>query len=156
MLFALSAAQRLARTAALRFVRRSHALSELYAKESDDPEVSGYGFELTFRLAMEPGEVADANAEPPTWALNFLQNLARYVFQSGNVWEPVYGLSGVALERNRDEWMLRVRRMGSRPCKQPGRPIARFRPNPPGKCLVGRSAALRRLLIAGLSTAHRA
>jgi hypothetical protein len=64
----------------------TYGFSELYAKESDDPEVSGYGFELTFRLALEPGEVAaDANAEPPAWALNFLQNLARYVFQSGNV-----------------------------------------------------------------------
>lgn len=64
----------------------TYGFSELYAKESDDPEVSGYGFELTFRLAMEPGEVAaGANAEPPAWALNFLQNLARYVFQSGNV-----------------------------------------------------------------------
>ncbi|KQO16996.1 suppressor of fused domain protein [Acidovorax sp. Leaf78] len=63
----------------------TYGFSELYAKESDDPEVSGYGFELTFRLAMEPSELSDANAEPPTWALNFLQNLARYVFQSGNV-----------------------------------------------------------------------
>ncbi len=66
----------------------TYGFSELYAKESDDPEVSGYGFELTFRLAIEPGpvaEAADADAEPPTWALNFLQNLARYVFQSGNV-----------------------------------------------------------------------
>lgn len=66
----------------------TYGFSELYAKESDDPEVSGYGFELTFRLAIEPGsaaEATDADAEPPVWALNFLQNLARYVFQSGNV-----------------------------------------------------------------------
>ena len=49
-----------------------------------------------------------------------------------------------------------MRRMGSCPCKQPGRPIARLRPNPSGKRLVGRSAALRRWWIAGLSTAHRA
>ncbi len=70
--------------------------------------------------------------------------------------KPDFGLSGVALKRNRDEWMLRMRRMGSCPCKQPGRPIARFRPNPSGKCLAGRSAALRRLRIAWLSTAHRA
>ena len=60
------------------------------------------------------------------------------------------------MECNRDEWMLRVRRMGSCPCKQPGRPIARFHSNPSGKCLAGRCAALRRLLIAELSTAHRA
>ena len=52
--------------------------------------------------------------------------------------------------------MLRMRRMGSCPCKQPGRPIARFHSNPSGKCLAGRSAALHRLWIAGLSTAHRA
>ncbi len=44
--------------------------------------------------------------------------------------ENVFTISqGIALERNRDEWMLRVRRMGSCPCKQPGRPIARFRSN---------------------------
>ena len=60
------------------------------------------------------------------------------------------------MERNRDEWMLRMRRMGLCPCKQPRRPIARFRPNPSGKCFAGRSAALRRLRIAELSTAHRA
>src|SRR3989338_520803 len=44
--------------------------------------------------------------------------------------------------------MRRMRRMGSCPCKQPGRPIARFHSNPAGKCLAGRSAALRRLPIA--------
>ncbi len=62
--------------------------------------------------------------------------------------EPVQGLFEAALGRNRDEWMLRMHRMGSCPCKQPGRPIARFRPNPSGKYLAGRSAALRRLPIA--------
>ena len=56
--------------------------------------------------------------------------------------------SGIALECNRDEWMLRMRRMGSCPCKRPGRPITRFHSNPSGKCLFGRSAALRRLPIA--------
>ena len=61
----------------------TYGFSELYDKQSDDPEVSGYGFELTFRLCIhEPAE------EPPAWALNFLQNLARYVFQSGNVFRP--------------------------------------------------------------------
>src|SRR3989344_5870818 len=44
--------------------------------------------------------------------------------------------------------MLRMRRMGSCPCKQPGRPIARFHSDPSGKCLAGRSTALRRLPIA--------
>ena len=62
----------------------------------------------------------------------------------------------IALECNRDEWKLRLRSMGSCPCKQPGRPIARFHANPAGKCLAGRSAALRRLPIAKLLAAHRA
>lgn len=57
-------------------------LSELYAKESEDAAVSGYGFELTFRLAAPADEM-----EPPNWAMNLLQNLARYVFKTGNVFE---------------------------------------------------------------------
>ncbi len=60
----------------------TYGFSELYEKETDDPEVSGYGFELTFRLARRPSDV-----EPPSWVLSFLQNLARYVFSSGNVFE---------------------------------------------------------------------
>ncbi|UQZ33394.1 branched-chain alpha-keto acid dehydrogenase subunit E2 [Paenibacillus sp. PK3_47] len=54
--------------------------SELYEKESEDPEYSGYGFELTFRLARTAEE-----QEPPAWAINLLQNMARYVFSSGNI-----------------------------------------------------------------------
>jgi hypothetical protein len=57
----------------------TYGFSELFAKEWEDPAVSGFGFELTFRLACAP----DAEA-PPTWALNFLQNMGRYVFGSGN------------------------------------------------------------------------
>ena len=59
----------------------SFGLSELYAKETDVPEVSGFGFELTFRL--ERG----SEGEPPMFACNFLQNLARYVFDSGRIFE---------------------------------------------------------------------
>jgi hypothetical protein len=61
----------------------TYGLSELYEKESRDPTVSGWGFEFTFRLAR-----SDDDAEPPAWALNFLQNLARYVVESGNAFEP--------------------------------------------------------------------
>ena len=61
----------------------SFGLSELYQKESDDPDYSGWGIEFTFRLARSPGE-----EQPPMWALNFLQNLARYVFESGRVFAP--------------------------------------------------------------------
>src|SRR5579884_4223990 len=31
----------------------TYGFSELWAKESDDPDVSGFGFELTFRLARK-------------------------------------------------------------------------------------------------------
>jgi hypothetical protein len=60
----------------------TYGLSELYTKESDDPETSGYGLELTFRLRCDPDEV-----DPPIWAVNFLQDLARYVFESGNAFD---------------------------------------------------------------------
>jgi hypothetical protein len=58
----------------------TYGFSELYDKESEDPEVSGWGFELTFRLAPLPKE-----RKPPFWPVSFLQNLARYVFRTGNV-----------------------------------------------------------------------
>jgi suppressor of fused-like protein len=61
----------------------SYGLTELYGKESDNKELSGYGFELTFRLACRAED-----EEPPMWALSLLQNLARYVFRSGNVFAP--------------------------------------------------------------------
>jgi suppressor of fused len=74
----------------------TYGFSELFQKESEDPEVSGYGFELTFRLADD-----GAAEEPPAWAVHFLQNLARYVFGSGNVFQAGHymNLNGpIALE----------------------------------------------------------
>ncbi|MEU8802480.1 suppressor of fused domain protein [Spirillospora sp. NPDC048819] len=61
----------------------SYGMSELYAKESENPDESGWGFEFTFRVARDPAE-----EKPPMWAPNMLQNLARYVFKSGNWFEP--------------------------------------------------------------------
>ncbi len=49
--------------------------SELGEKVSPDKEVSGWGFELSFRLKRQDGETS-----PPEWPLPVLQNLARYVF----------------------------------------------------------------------------
>jgi suppressor of fused-like protein len=51
----------------------TYGLSELDAKESDDLERSGWGFELTMRLAVS------SDAEP-TWAVDLLTNLAAYVW----------------------------------------------------------------------------
>ncbi|MEE6261323.1 suppressor of fused domain protein [Plantactinospora sonchi] len=66
----------------------SYGMSELYSKETDNPEESGWGFEFTFRIAR----TADEN-EPPLWAANFLQNLGRYVFNSGNPFGPGHHLN---------------------------------------------------------------
>ncbi|WP_342512338.1 suppressor of fused domain protein [Sporosarcina sp. FSL K6-1522] len=54
--------------------------SELYEKELKNTEYSGYGFELSFRVARSKDE-----EEPPAWALNLLQNMGRYVFNSNNI-----------------------------------------------------------------------
>lgn len=58
----------------------TYGFSELYDKDGDDAEHSGYGFELTMRVPSQPNE-----EEPPMWVANFLQNIAKYVFGSGNV-----------------------------------------------------------------------
>ncbi|HUQ00870.1 MAG TPA: suppressor of fused domain protein [Kofleriaceae bacterium] len=78
----------------------SYGLSELYRKETDDPAFSGYGFELTFRLSRTADE-----AQPPTWAFSFLQNLARYVFETGNAFGHGHHMNAngpIALERRTD------------------------------------------------------
>jgi len=61
----------------------SYGMSELYAKESADKLRSGWGFEFTLRLARQPEE-----KQPPAWPLQLLQNLARYVAQTGHVFQP--------------------------------------------------------------------
>ena len=57
----------------------TYGFSDLWAKESSDPAVSGFGFELTFRPTCKAKD-----KKPPNWALNFLQNLGRYVFKTGH------------------------------------------------------------------------
>jgi suppressor of fused-like protein len=66
----------------------SYGLTELYKKESRDAAVSGYGLELSFRLACRRDD-----SKPPAWAMSFLQNLARYIFQTGNVFEAGHHLN---------------------------------------------------------------
>lgn len=58
----------------------TYGFTELFRKASSDAEVSGYGFELTMRVRSDP-----AAEEPPSWVLDVLQDLAGYVFQTGNV-----------------------------------------------------------------------
>ncbi len=52
------------------------AFSELFGKESDDPDVSGWGYELTMRVAGD-GE------SPPDEAVFLLGQIAEYVFDYG-------------------------------------------------------------------------
>jgi len=61
----------------------TYGFSELYDKEQEDENVSGFGFELTFRLRTATGAT-----EAPTWVFSLLQNLARYVFKTGNAFKP--------------------------------------------------------------------
>lgn len=73
----------------------SYGLSELYRKTSDVAEVSGWGIELTFRLRRDDAD------EAPIWPMNLMQNLARYVFDTGNVLLPNHHLDAngpIALE----------------------------------------------------------
>lgn len=64
----------------------TYGFSELFEKDSDNPEVSGYGIELTFRIAVNSSE------DHSTWVFNFLQNLARYVFETGRCFGPGHTL----------------------------------------------------------------
>lgn len=77
----------------------SYGFSELYDKQSDDADVSGFGFELSLRLAACSHEGPDT--VPPAWPLSLLQNLARYVYGTGNVFEEGHHLDAngpIALE----------------------------------------------------------
>ena len=64
----------------------TYGYSELYYnEEAVGKYCSGFGFEMTFRLAspLPP-------TEEPSWVLNLLQNLARYVFNSGKWFEEYH------------------------------------------------------------------
>ncbi len=56
-------------------------MTELYEKESDDADYSGWGFEFTFRIPR------DGNEEAPIWPAGLMNNLARYVFDTGNFFD---------------------------------------------------------------------
>lgn len=78
----------------------TYGFTELYGKETADRTISGFGFELTFRLACR-----DKDKKPPTWPLGLLNNLARYVFETGRVFTPGHHLdcnSPIALEVKTD------------------------------------------------------
>jgi hypothetical protein len=63
----------------------SYGMSELYyAPEHAGKEFSKWGFEFTMRVKGK------ADDEDPKWAIGLMNNLARYVFQSGNWFEEYH------------------------------------------------------------------
>jgi suppressor of fused-like protein len=66
----------------------SFGLSELYEKESSHKKVSGWGFELTFRLVREKNIV-----DSPVWPIQLLQTLARYVFNTKEIFDEGHYIS---------------------------------------------------------------
>ena len=62
----------------------SYGLSELYEKETNDPEWSGYGFEFTLKLKKTG--LADEDAEIKT-VCGIFQALARLTFQNGEIFQ---------------------------------------------------------------------
>lgn len=64
----------------------TYGFSELYYDENKiEDEFSKWGFELTFRLKP----FAEDN-ENPSWVIALLQNIAKYVFDSGNWFEEFH------------------------------------------------------------------
>lgn len=64
----------------------SYGLSELYYNEEKaGGPFSKWGFELTFRLKPFAGDEAE-----PHWVLSLMQNLARYVFDTGKWFEEYH------------------------------------------------------------------
>ncbi|WP_158964266.1 suppressor of fused domain protein [Myroides fluvii] len=77
----------------------SYGFSNLYYDEEKlGAEYSGFGFELTFRFKQQ----GDDNIH---WAMNLMQNLAKYVFDSGKWFEEFHFIptnSPIRLEYNTD------------------------------------------------------
>lgn len=68
-------------------------MSELYfSPESADSEFSKWGFEFTFRITpckLDPDSEYGTPHEP-FWAINLMNNLGRYVFESKKWFEPYH------------------------------------------------------------------
>ena len=60
-----------------------YGLTELFEKSSLDPDISGFGIELTLRIARGPQE-----RRPPSWGLRLLQDLARLIHDAKEPFEP--------------------------------------------------------------------
>lgn len=70
----------------------SYGMSDLYySPESVENEFSRWGFEFTFRIVpFKDDKDADTAKNEPYWAMNVMQNLARYVFDSEKWFEAYH------------------------------------------------------------------
>ena len=57
----------------------------IYEKETDDPEISGYGYELTFKLKKECCDDEEAEIRN---ICGILQMIARLTFTKGEIFQP--------------------------------------------------------------------
>lgn len=64
----------------------SFGQSELYRKESEDPEISGYGYELTFKLRKQDPETDEPEIRN---VCGILQSVARITFTKGELFRPL-------------------------------------------------------------------
>ncbi|PRQ05183.1 Suppressor of fused protein [Enhygromyxa salina] len=58
----------------------TYGLTELFEKSSDDPDLSGFGFEMTLRVPPVPGQ--NGNSRPPAWPLRLLQGVGHHVLST--------------------------------------------------------------------------
>ena len=61
----------------------TYGLSELYEKDSEDPTISGYGMEFTYRL-----DKASANDDEIRSVCGVLQQIAKFTFTAGEIFKP--------------------------------------------------------------------
>lgn len=63
----------------------TYGLTELYEKESEDAEYSGFGYEMTFKLKKEPYEDEEGEIR---CICGILQTIARITFNNGTLFNP--------------------------------------------------------------------
>ena len=83
----------------------SFGLTELYDKECKDPEVSGYGYELTYKL--KKGAYEDEEAELRN-VCGILQQIARITFTKGELFLPdeyIYTGQTAGIDAKQKSWL---------------------------------------------------
>ena len=74
----------------------SYGMSELYYNPKNKEKNSGWGFEFTMRVKpyFRDKDMESENGRliknEPLWVINLMNNLARYVYKSGDYFEPYH------------------------------------------------------------------